>query len=795
MRVAFHVAASVIALMAAVPSHAQADAQGGKDIGADAESPETGLGEIIVTAQRRSENLQRTAAPVAVVGGGDLRDANVSAFTLLQDLVPALTVEPAPTGNLTFIRGVGNFTLTNNSDPATAFNYDEVYVARPIASDGFFYDLERVEILKGPQGTLYGRNATAGAINVIPVKPRIGDRAGYLTASAGNYSARSLEGAINVPIGDRGALRVSGNLVKHDGYLKDGTSDEDTHAFRVQLLGELTPDLTVRASFDYSHQGGAGVGGSYANRIVFDPATGTYSSQPSGVGLDQGYYSPAAQQFLSTLVYPSIGANATPLTLYPFRNNDFYGVHMNIEWRTPVGTVTVIPSWRNDKLNFAPATGFYVLEDIDTEVRSLEARFASERFSIFDITAGALLYDETLHQILSANLGGAALYQDARYGTKSEAVYLRATAHLNDRLRLTGGIRYTHDRKTVAEADVNLVVVCTVIVNGAPSCPTTALPPFTPRLDQQPVIPPPFGALPIGTSGSILLRLDPTQNDSVSNGEVTYRAAVEYDVTPNSLAYASVETGYRSGGFNPAGSAPYEPEFITAWTMGMKNRLFDNRVRLNLEAFLWKYRNQQLSFTGLDLTGAPANLTDNIGRLTIKGIEAELSVLATSNTLLTADVQYLDTRYKAFVYQAPVLAGFPYTGCPVSLNVANPAVYDVNCTGRSAYNSPKWTANFSARQTIPMGDYKLVISADTQYRSSRYNFFNYVPGQLTGASWRSNAQLAFGPESDRWTISAFVRNIENERTQIFGPQHPFLSTLTVQTQAPRTFGGRLFVKF
>lgn len=536
MRLGLCAAVSAIAL-AAVPCHTQTASGGTNTASAPSQPQDVGLGDIIVTAQRRSENLQRTAAPVAVVGGRDLRNANLSALAGLQEMVPALTIEPAPTGNLTFIRGVGNFTLTNNSDPATAFNYDDVYVARPIASDGFFYDLERVEILKGPQGTLYGRNATAGAINVIPVKPKAGDLSGYFSASVGNYGARNIEGAINVPLGDRGAIRVSGNYVKHDGYLKDGTSDEDTKSFRVQMLGELTPDLTVRTSFDYSHQGGAGVGAFYLNKIIFNPATNSYSSQPSGLGPDQGYFTSASRQFLSTLVYPSVGAATTPLMQYPFRDNDFYGAHLNIEWRTSIGTFTVIPSWRDDSVHYAPATGFDIVQNIDTEVRSLEARFASKRFSIFDVTAGGLLYDENMHQVFSASLGAANLFDDAKYGTKSQALYFRATAHLSDAFRVTGGIRYTHDRKTVDEADTNLIVICTVIVQGAPSCPTTTLPPFTTRLDQQPLLPAPFTSLPIGASGSILLRVDPTQKASFSNDEATYRGAVEYDVGPRLRTY------------------------------------------------------------------------------------------------------------------------------------------------------------------------------------------------------------------------------------------------------------------
>lgn len=793
MRTRFLIAASTVALMA-VPCHAQTAGEE-DEVSAPASQPQQyGLEEIIVTAQRRAENLQRTPVAVSVVGGEDLLRANVTQAGNLQELVPSVIIESHTVGNLVFIRGVGNFTLTNNADPATAFNYDEVYIARPNSSDNQFYDLERVEVLKGPQGTLYGRNATAGAINVIPVKPKPGEFSGYASASYGNYEAVTLEGAVNMPVGDRGALRVSGHYVKHDGYLKDGTSDQDIKGFRVQLLGELTPDLTVRTSFDYTRQEGAGSGVTLSNTVSFNPATQSYTQTPVPFGRDEGLYTAASQQFVQSLVYPSLGAPALANGAYPYRANDFYGVHANIEWRSPVGTFTVIPAWRNDRLDFVLSNGFDAWEELNSEVFSLEARFASERFSIFDVTAGALLYDELLEVKTAGALGVAAAFQDQKYKTKSQAAYLRTTAHLTDAFRITGGVRFTHDRKTIDETDTNLLLICPSLAVGVP-CPTAPTFPFTFALADQPIVPPAGSPpLPQGATGGLLIRTDPTQNDAFSKNEVTWRAAIEYDIAPSSLAYASIETGFRSGGFNPAGSAPYAPEYITAYTIGIKNQLFNNRVRLNIEGFIWDYKDQQLSYTGNDLAGNPANITRNIGRVKPKGIEAELSALVTPNTRLTANALYLKSKYDSFLFQSPSRAGLPNSGCAVSLN-SNPALYDIDCTGKPAFNSPKWTANFAAQQTIPMGDYELVLEADTQYRSSHYIFINYTPDQLVDGNWRSNAQVSFGPSDGKWSLSAFVRNIENDRVPVFASQQPFLPATMVLTSPPRTYGARLSAKF
>ena len=254
-----------------------------------------GLQEIVVTAQRRAENLQRAAIAVTAVSGAALLEAGVTNATRLDTLVPGLTVTGSGSNNVYFLRGVGNFTTTPVSDPAVAVNYDGVYTGR--ASAGFsFFDLERVEVLKGPQGTLYGRNATGGAINILPVRPKLGELSGYGVASYGNYNALQLEGAINAPLGENGALRVSGSVINRDGYLKDGTGDDKSKALRVQMMSKLTPSLTVRLSGDYTHLGGAGVGTTYLGRYQFGP--GGYTFIPSNLPASEGLFTPAAGQRL-----------------------------------------------------------------------------------------------------------------------------------------------------------------------------------------------------------------------------------------------------------------------------------------------------------------------------------------------------------------------------------------------------------------------------------------------------------------------------------------------------------------
>lgn len=762
----------------------------------------TGLEEIIVTAQRRVESSQRAAVAINVVDGAALLKAGVTQADRLNEQVPALSIQPTSTGNLIFIRGVGNFTLTQNSDPASAFNYDGVYVGRPTGTVGVFYDLERVEVLKGPQGTLYGRNATGGAINVIPVQPKPGDFSGHGSLSYGNYDALIAEAAVNIPMGDDGALRISGMRSKRDGYNRDGTSDEDIAALRVQLKARLTPNLTVRLAADHADLGGVGTSVGYDGHYVYNPLAGRYAFAPASVPASDGVLTPLAQAYRVTVNAGPAGRKLDPLAIAPYQNNRFYGANGLIEWTTPVGTLSVIPAWRYNKLDYLATSGaFGALQRETDEQYSLEARFAGNRVGSIDYTIGALYYHEDISADVALSTSASAAFSNARYVTESIAPFGRLTLHLNDRVRLVGGIRYTEDRKRFAGTSISGAIVCQLRVAGVPTCPNAPLFPVVETPAQFPFPFPPAGSPPVPLrvggvpTGALLIRGDRNDNQHLTNRRVTYRGAVEFDLAPQSMLYASVETGYRSGGFSAAtGFETYDPEFITAYTVGSKNRFFDNRVQLNIEGFWWEYKDQQVSSVRPDLAGRITNITQNIGQSRIRGIEVEARVLATPTTLISGDVQYLDSRNKSFTYVNQNSGVPPLTGCIATLDTAANR-YNVDCAGKPGFNSPKWTLNIAAQQTIHVGGFDLVASADTQYRSSRYLGFLYLPEQRASGVWRSNAQLSFGPANGNWSIAAFVRNIENNRTPVFSSTQPIANILVSTRAAPRTYGARAAVKF
>ena len=200
-----------------------------------------------------------------------------------------------------------------------------------------------------------------------------------------------------------------------------------------------------------------------------------------------------------------------------------------------------------------------------------------------------------------------------------------------------------------------------------------------------------------------------------------------------------------------------------------------------------------MNHVGLDSTGRNANFTDNIGSSRIYGGEVEAQALVTRTTLLSADVQYLHAQNRSFSYTTGA-ASLPLVGCPYTLSGA---VYVINCSGFPANNAPRWTANVAAQQTVPLGRYQLVLGVDTQYKSGRYINFYYVSqgGGYVDHSWATNAQVSFGPANGRWSVGAFVRNIENNRVPVFMSPAPLLNVTVVGTTPPRTVGGRVSVKF
>ena len=617
------------------------------------------LEEVEVTAQRRQESVQRATVAVSVLTPDELRNAGVTKPQELTELLTSLQVaaSAAPI-SVYYLRGVGNFTGNTLTDSAVAFNVDGVFIGRPHSTSGFFYDLERIEVLKGPQGTLYGRNATGGAINVLPRRPELGARGGEASGEFGNEDSLRLDGVLNVPLGERAAMRVAGYHVEHDGYMNDGLDDQDDTAGRVSLLLAPNDELSIRIVADYFDQGALGTG---STPIALDPDNRYGISAAEG-----GAYYETQRHAIGHRNF-----NAMPLTQQ--LDNYFWGVNATLDWSTDAGTFTVLPAYRESHVDTeGAAIGTNVITVEDDEQKSLEARFASDLDGQLNYIVGAYYFDEKNHvPRFVPNTQYTMSVQDYDTGVESAAAFGELTYPLTESLRATVGTRYTHEDKFFRGTFQTSLRLCV-----APACPDLE------RIPVTQVTPLPFETDP--SDGAITGGRFIASDETETFEKWTWRAALDWDVTDDNFLFASFQTGFKSGGFFFSNdSQVFQPEELEAFTVGSRNRLWNDRLQLDVEAFHWRYEDQQVSAITQDSQNVTNLATQNVGNATMNGVEVETEWLVSDATRLSLDVQFLDATYDDFQYVTPPppIAGPPLTGCGVT---SGPEGFLVDCSGKRA---------------------------------------------------------------------------------------------------------------
>ncbi len=768
-RVALMAGAAMLASPAALQAQTVAGAtapagQADQQPGADTEAATTseGLQDIVVTAQRRSENLQRAAIAASAVSGAELVNAGVSDVNNLSKLVPSLVVAQS-SGSATnfYIRGVGTFAASILRENPIAFNFNGVYVGSPAAPVGTLYDLERVEVLKGPQGTLYGRNATGGSINIIPVRPTLDRIGGSATLEYGNFDAKKATGGINLPLGPSVAIRVAGQVVDRDGYLSDGSDDERGAAGRVSLL--FRPDSTFSATLvaDYFRQWGKGAGS------VLLPSSLTPTAPDPAARIAAGDPRSTAELFRR---FPTLAGTPTGVVVPgtdEFNHGRYWGVSATIEGNLGFATLTFVPAYRDSRPDYLSyALGYRFIDREDDKQISGELRLASNGSGPLKYVVGAYLFDENKVGLNNLFQGPAqnSTY-DARLSTDSVAVFGQGSYSVIEGLRLVAGVRQTHETKDIKVS----------ITSASFRAPNPA---------------------PLFIVGKLAFN------------NTTYKAGVEFDAGPASLLYANVATGFKSGGFiYSVVNNTYRPEKLTAYTFGAKNRFWDNRLQANLEVFYWDYKDQQINYVGpVQLTPGvvtSGGTTANAGNARLYGADFDLRLQATSRDLLSAQVQYLHSKYQSLSYlQLSSTGAAPRTACAVapntSLPVAAPArLFTVDCSGRPAINAPKWSVNLAYQHRFDLGDgYQLLAEAHSRLESSRYLSIEYLPEERQGKYTTSDAILTLRAPEGRWSLSGFVNNIEDSTVlSSSAGLRPFLNTAYAVLRPPRTYGVRAGVSF
>lgn len=709
-----------------------------------------GIQDIVVTAQRRDENLQKAALAVSVIGGDALADAGVNTAQDLTKLVPALKLSGVGGGGTQVtIRGVGNFAGNPFAEPAVAVNMDGVYLARSSGPNGLYYDLERVEVLKGPQGTLYGRNATAGAINIIARKPEkeFGAQGSF---EYGNFDKWRGELAVNLPVSDSAAFRVAGVISRHDGYFKDGYNDDKTEALRAQLLLDGGGPLSILFAGDYSHTGGKGPNGTFALS-----KTGFTTSDPYlGASLD-------GSNTILEGVSNAITMGANPNLLPRFKDDGFldidnWGVSATVNYDLGGAALTFIPAYRKSESHYLHYNaGFPVDSDEYSKATSMELRLAStDGGSPLQWLIGGYYFNEDINFDLRPFQGVAYGVTQPDLNTRSLAAFGQLTYAVAENIRLSGGLRYTDEKKTMD------------------------------------------GQLGNGPGPGFPVNFVTLDGGRIKDTSVTWKAGIEVDASPRSLLYANVGTGFKAGGFF-ASQAPNtsKPEKITAYTIGSKNRFFGNTLQLNAEAFYWKYKDKQVTHIG-PIKPAGFNLiTENAGSAEIYGAEVELLWQPTDADRLSANAQYLHSKYNSFVYTQTVLTGPAQTACDIAPIAGQPAV-SVDCSGRVLPRAPKWTVNLSYQHTFDIGTVgKVDALIGTRIESMSVLGEEYLPGQYQKSYMASNASLTWHDADDRYFISAFVDNIEDETVKVASFVQPVVGLPMTVLGPPRTYGVRVGFKY
>jgi iron complex outermembrane receptor protein len=747
------------------------------------------LEEIVVTAERRTTDVQHAALAITALAGDTLLQNNVVNAKSIIDQVPGVYVAQGnPLPNI-FIRGVGGGVVNAYHDPAVAYNIDDVYVARPYGNNATYYDLDRVEVLKGPQGTLYGRNATAGAFNVISKKPVLGALGADANLQYGNYNEIQAGAAFNAPISDVLAARVAFRTVRHDGYLTGGANDADSQAARVRLLYKPNDNFNVVATASYFHDGGRGPGAV----LLYTGLNGGPSPQKY-INPDNPWTS-----IPSSLLFPQhnitfVGLNRrnpNGLQVDPgnsYIDNEQWIVSANATWNLGRDlTLTVIPAYVRTPSDFIAIGGGLQQRILnDSKESTVEARLANNGDGPLRWIVGGFFLNEnqTASQTYLQNVGPIQLNVDS--GDRGYAAFGQVSYSLAANFRLTGGLRYSNEKKT---QDGNTVIPWDAFAGSACSGPGSTYTPIASYTD--PLLPPPLNFSRFTESTCNVVNAGTLKFDNTS-----YKAGFEWDAAPRSLLYANVSSGFKAGGFNPGGPptptsnhpATYLPERLTAYVAGSKNRFWGNRLQFNAEAFYWKYRDANIA-TAQNINPAGFAFSVLNGDAHIWGLDTDTSLLIGRNDRLTLGLVYTRSRWDDYVL--PPTVGVQGNGAPTTI------IPGSTLTGKTRANTPKWSGTVAWTHNFPLrNDAEVVFNATSHFESSTWTGDNRTTTLgFRHPFARTDLNLTYRAPGGRWSAGAYVEHVENLATLTGAATSTILlGGAFGSLLPPRTYGVRFSAK-
>lgn len=789
------------------PAHAQTVEQEP----AAAEEQAGGIQDIVVTAQRRSESMQDVPIAVSAFSSDQLQSQGVSNTLELGQYVPNLVAQNNTgigSANAYYLRGLGNTETVATFDPPVGTYVDDIYLSRQNANNLSLFDVERVEVLRGPQGTLFGRNTTGGAISVIMREPG-NDFGGYAELGYGRFDKKLVRGSVDLPVVDSLSVKVSGYWQDDDGYAKNVTTgqrmnDDDGWGARLGVRGELSPSVRWNGSFTHIAADGDNVLNFECNPANPSDCKGRFitSGLREGGRAETSPYAPLVirgrkANFLqgnhstTDLITSNLEIDLSDdLTLNLITGN----VSLSQQFAFDFFDGRSSPSLANPfpPVRAFPRGGFTILNDGQHEQFTQEAKLGGKLFDgAVDFVGGAYYIDERnrtdFADILSifnpAVPGGVPLLladRTLRNRTEAFAGYLQADFNVTDQLKLTAGIRYTDEKKTLKISD------------NRPSC-NDAVREAT-CLDSANLVAANGTAIPSSQRAKLW----------------TPRFAINFTPNDDILLFASATRGFKSGGWNARGTTasqllPFGPEKVWSYEAGMKSDWFDRRLRVNLTAYYMDVSSLQTPSALVAPNGAITFITRNFADYRNKGIEAEVTLVPVEGLNLYVNGGYQDDEYRIdrdapdfdeFGIQSVAaqqrlclqqlatgaIPGGPGTAaCAAGIVTADGSIatpvrtpkwslalggsYELGLGGKGMTLVPSINASYRSRSEVGTGNFSLYTGAITGSNGTfPVNPFDgdFILGSMSKAAWLFNAGLALNGPDKKWQLSVQCSNCFNQ---------------------------------
>lgn len=701
------------------------------------------IDEIVVVARKREESLQSVPVAVTAFSASEIRNLGITDVVDVQYSTPGIIIQPqggSPAVATVTMRGQSQADILLTTDASVGVYVDGVSLPRQYGMTSNLFDLERIEVLKGPQGTLYGRNTTGGAINLIAKKADYDGISGFVEAATGSFSRRDFGGAINLPvIQDRLAVRVAGQSTKADGIAESSATgfdirdDEETFG-RVNVQIDPTDNLNISITGDYLT---VNEGGSLERNLAVRPL----STDAFAAGVQTGLGIVGVQPVLDSF---AIGGSAAG-DFYdsnvgsPTNNKlEIWGIGGTITYDFGVAELKSITGYREleDKrildLDGTPflfhETTFDVAAETFTQELQLQGEALDERLDwiVGGFYSSEKGNDNSFTRVVAA-INPLQILFDAEVENKSWAIFAQGTYALTNRLDLTMGGRYTEEEKDLTSRNRRLIfatgglVVCQVGMPPAGTCPAVVSP--TGKFDG-----------------------------------IGYHFALDYDLTEDWLTYFSVSRGFRGGGQNlrglnsiPNSLDPFAPEFARTWEVGSKVDFWDNRARVNVAAYRTDYSDIQRSNIVVNPGPGGGNTTVlvNAASATIQGFEIEADLNPIDNLTFNASLGYVDAKYNSFT----------------DLDAAG-AVVDRTFED---FGVPEFTSSLTGRYEIPCDKWGTVtgLQLDWYWRSEQRLDPNVrqataIDLQTQDAYSLINARLDVLHEPSGVSLAVFGKNLTKE---------------------------------